>query len=312
MNNARNDVALSLGTSHDEVWPELPLSAWEGTYQTLHMWTQIVGKVQLALKPRVNHWWAVALYVTPRGLTAPAIPYGSRIFEVTFDFIDHALWIRVSDGASRRLALYPRAVADFYREFMTLLRSLDIDIAINPVPQEVPNPIRCDEDHEHCFYDAAYATRWWRIMVQSDRVLQQFRARFLGKCSPVQFFWGSFDLALSRFSGHTAPLRPEADHITRDAYSHELSSCGFWPGTLGGPVQEPAYYAYSAPEPPGLADAIILPAAASYNRQLGEFILPYEAVRTADNPDAMLLDFAQSTYEAGASLAGWDRAILER
>ncbi len=312
MNDAQNAIVIPANPSHDDLWPELPLTAWQNTYQTLHMWTQIVGKVQLALNPPVNHWWSVALYVTPRGLTTSSIPYGARIFDVAFDFVDHALWVRASDGASRRLALYPRSVADFYREFMAMLHALDIYVTINPLPQEVPNPIRCDEDYEHCFYDAAYATRWWHILVQSDRVLQQFRARFLGKCSPVHFFWGSFDLAVSRFSGRPAPARPEADHITREAYSHEVSSCGFWPGTPGGPVEEPAYYAYSVPEPAGLTDSIILPAAASYNRELGEFILPYEAVRTADHPDAMLLDFAQSTYEAGANLAGWDRAALER
>lgn len=300
------------GNLRDEVWPDLPLAAWQSTYQTLHMWTQIVGKVQLTLSPHLNHWWEVASFVTPRGLATPSIPYGTRTFEITFDFLDHALWIHVSDGASRRLALYPRSVADFYREFFALLRSLGIAVTINPLPQEVTNPIRCDQDVQHCFYDAAYANRWWRIMVQSERVLQQFRARFIGKSSPVHFFWGSFDLAVSRFSGRRAPARPGADRVTREANSHEVSSCGFWPGTVGGPVQEPAYYAYMVPEPPGFAEAPILPAAASYNRDLGEFILPYEALRTADDPDATLLDFAQSAYDAGATLAGWDRAALER
>lgn len=312
MNDAQNAAVLATGQIREEVWPALPLAAWQNTYQTVHMWTQIVGKVQLALSPPVNHWWAVTLYVTPRGLTTSPIPYGTRIFEVAFDFLDHALWVRASDGASRRLALYPRSVADFYREFMAMLHALHIDVTINPMPQEVPHPIRCDEDHEHCSYDATYTNRWWRIMVQSDRVLQQFRARFLGKCSPVHFYWGSFDLAVSRFSGRPAPAQPAADRITREANSHEVSSCGFWPGTPGGPVQEPAYYAYIVPEPSGFADAIVLPDAAAYSRELGEFILPYEAVRTADNPDALLLDFAQSTYEAGANLAGWDRAALER
>lgn len=306
--------AAALPTDHirDEVWPALPLTEWQSTYQTLHMWTQIVGKVQLALNPPVNHWWAVTLHVTPRGLTTTSIPYGTRMFDIAFDFIDHALWVRTSSGASRRMALYPRSVADFYREFMASLRALGIDVTINPLPQEVTNPIRCDEDYEHCFYDAVSANRWWRIMLQSDRLLQQFRARFIGKCSPVHFFWGGCDLAVSRFSGRLAPAKPEADRITREAYSHEVCSFGFWPGTPGGPVQEPAYYAYMVPEPPGFAEAMILPASASYNRELGEFILPYEAVRTTDNPDAMLLDFAQSTYEAGANLAGWDRAALER
>jgi len=208
--------------------------------------------------------------------------------------------------------LYPRSVADFYREFLALLRALDIDVSINPLPQEVANPIRCDEDEEHAAYDAAYAACWWRILLQSERVLQQFRARFLGKSSPVHFFWGGFDLAVTRFSGRRAPERPGADRVTREAYSHEVSSCGFWPGAQEGPILEPAYHAYMAPEPAGFAEAAVQPATASYQRELGEFILPYEAVRTAVNPDATLLAFAQSTYEAGATLAGWDRATLER
>lgn len=296
----------------DAVWPALPLATWQDTYETLHMWTQIVGKVRLALSPPVNHWWATTLYVTPRGLTTSPIPYGTRTFEVAFDFPDQTLGIQSSDGARRAMGLYPRSVADFYHELMALLRTLGIQVAINPLPQEVKNPIRCDEDEEHASYDAAYATRCWRILLQSDRVLQQFRARFIGKCSPVHFFWGSFDLAVTRFSGRRAPERPGADRITREAYSHEVSSCGFWPGTPGGPIQEPAYYAYMAPEPAGFAEAAVRPAAASYNRELSNFILPYEAVRTAADPDATVLDFVQSTYEAGANLAGWDRAALER
>ncbi|MGH2515171.1 MAG: DUF5996 family protein [Ktedonobacterales bacterium] len=295
-----------------EVWPSLPLEAWQETYATLHMWTQVVGKVRLALSPPLNHWWAVTLYITPRGLTTSPIPNGIRTFEVAFDFLDHMLWVRTSDGANRAMALYPRSVADFYREFMAILHTLGMDVTINPLPQEVANPIRCDEDEEHAAYDAAATTRWWRILVQSERALQQFRARFLGKSSPVHFFWGSFDLAATRFSGRRAPERPGADHVTREAYSHELSSCGFWPGTPGGPVAEPAYYAYMAPEPPGFAEAVVRPAAAVYQREVGEFILPYEAVRTAADPEATLLAFVQSTYEAGANLAGWDRAALER
>ena len=306
-------VARPLGDgARDAVWPALPLAVWQDTYQTLHMWTQIVGKVRLALSPPVNHWWATTLYVTPRGLTTSPIPHGTRTFEVALDFLDHTLWIQSSDGASRAMGLYPRSVADFYREFMALLQALGIDITINPLPQEVSNPIRCDEDHVHAAYAAAYASRWWRILLQSERVLQQFRARFLGKCSPVHFFWGGFDLAVTRFSGRRAPERPGADRVTREAYSHEVSSCGFWPGTPGGPVQESAYYAYMAPAPPGFAAAAVRPAAAAYNQELGEFILPYEAVRTAADPDATLLDFVQSTYEAGAKLANWDRAALER
>jgi hypothetical protein len=254
----------------------------------------------------------VTLYVTPRGLTTSSIPYHTRAFEITFDFLDHILWIRTSDGATRAIALYPRSVADFYREFMAILRTLDIDITINVLPQEVANPIPCDEDHIHAAYDGAYANRWWTIMLSSDRVLRQFRARFLGKCSPVHFFWGSFDLAVTRFSGRRAPERPGADLITREAYSHEVSSLGFWPGTPGGPLQEPAYYSYMAPEPSGYSRAIFQPSAAYYLPELGNVLLPYETVRAATDPERLILDFAQSTYETGANLAGWDRAQLER
>lgn len=298
--------------SRDLVWPALPLAEWQDTYQTLHLWTQIVGKVRLTLSPHVNHWWSTTLYTTPRGLTTSTIPYGTRTFEIAFDFLDHTLRIQSSDGASRAMGLYPRSVADFYRELMALLRAISLEVAINPLPQEVANPIPCDEDHEHATYDAAAANRWWRALAQSDRVLQQFRARFLGKCSPVHFFWGAFDLAVTRFSGRRAPERPGADFVTREAYSHEVSSCGFWPGTPGGPVQEAAYYAYMAPEPDGFSAASVQPDAAVYNKEIGEFILPYEAVRTAPDPDATLLAFAQSTYAAGADLASWDRANLER
>src|SRR5689334_15126749 len=241
--SVKNDSAEAEVRRHNEpgdaanaTWPALPLAAWQGTYQTLHMWMQIVGKVRLALSPPVNHWWAVTLYVTPRGLTTSPIPYGTRTFAVTFDFLDHTLRVRTSDNMTRTMALSARAVADFYAEFMSTLDALGMPVTINPVPQEVPNPIRCDEDYEHCFYDAEYATRWWRILMQSDRVLKQFRARFIGKCSPVHFFWGSFDLAVTRFSGRRAPERPGADRMTREAYSHEVSSCGFWPGTPGSSV----------------------------------------------------------------------------
>jgi hypothetical protein len=305
-------VHMQARTEAVESWPPLPLGAWRDTYATLHLWTQIVGKVRLALAPPLNHWWAVTLYLDPRGLTTGSIPYENDSFEVAFDFLDQTLWVRASTGGTRAMALYPRSVADFYREFLAILRSLGIDVRINPLPQEIANPIPCDEDHEHAAYDAAYATRWWRILAQSDRVLQRFRARFLGKSSPVHFFWGSFDLAVTRFSGRRAPERPGADHMTREAYSHELSSCGFWPGTPGGPVAEPAYYAYMSPEPTGFAGADVQPAAASYHRELGEFILPYEAVRSDANSEAALFAFAQSAYEAGATLAGWDRAALER
>jgi hypothetical protein len=309
---AREAAHAEEHAGRDLVWPALPLAAWQDTFQTLHLWTQIVGKVRLTFSPHVNHWWATTLYTTPRGLTTSTIPYGTRLFEIAFDFLDHTLRIQSSDGASRAMGLYPRSVADFYRELLALLRAIHLEVTINPLPQEIANPIPCDEDHEHAAYDAAAANRWWRALVQSDRVLQQFRARFLGKCSPVHFFWGGFDLAVTRFSGRRAPQRPGADFVTREAYSHEVSSCGFWPGTPGGPVQEAAYYAYMAPEPDGFSAASVQPDTAVYNKELGEFILPYEAVRTAADPDATLLAFVQSTYAAGADLAGWDRANLER
>jgi hypothetical protein len=293
-----------------DIWPALPLDAWRETYATLHMWTQIVGKVRMALSPPVNHWWHVTLYVTARGLTTSPIPHGTRSFEVTFDFIDHNLLIQTSEGASKALGLFPRSVAEFYHEFLGALRALGIDVRINPLPQEVPNPIRCDVDDVHAAYDPAYAHRFWRILVQADRVFKQFRAGFIGKCSPVHFFWGSFDLAVTRFSGRRAPQRPGADHIAREGYSHEVISCGFWPGS--GPVLEAAFYAYAAPAPAGLERAAIRPPAAWYSAELGEFLLRYEDVRTALDPDAVLLAFLQSTYEAAADLAGWDRAALER
>jgi hypothetical protein len=293
-----------------DAWPALPLEAWEDTYATLHMWTQIVGKVRLALSPLVNHWWNVTLYVTARGLTTSPIPSGLRTFEMSFDFIEHNLLIQTSDGMSKALGLFPRSVAEFYHEVMGALHALGIDVTVDPLPQEVPNPIRCDEDDVHASYDPEYVQRFWRILVQTDRVCKEFRGRFIGKCSPVHFFWGSFDLAVTRFSGRRAPERPGADHITREAYSHEVCSCGFWPG--GGSVREPAFYAYAAPAPEGFASAVIRPASAWYNAELGEFLLRYDDVRTARDPDAVLLDFMQSTYEAAADLATWDRAALER
>lgn len=304
-----NTAASSTGAVAD-AWPALPLDAWRDTYATLHMWTQIVGKVRLALSPPINHWWQVTLYVTARGLTTSPIPNGTHTFTVSFDFIDHNLLIQTSAGTSKSLGLFPRSVADFYREFMAALRSLHIDVSINPLPQEVPNPIRCDEDDVHAAYDPEYATRCWRILVQTDRVFKEFRARFIGKCSPVQFFWGSFDLAVTRFSGRRAPARPGADRITREAYSHEVISAGFWPGS--GSVQEAAFYAYAAPAPAGFHQVVARPASAWYSTEFGEFLLRYDDVRRADDPDDMLLAFLQSTYEAAADLAGWDRAALER
>lgn len=292
-----------------DVWPALPLEAWRDTYDTLHLWAQIVGKVRTALSPPVNHWWHSTLYVTARGLTSSPIPYGTRSFEVAFDFIDHNLLIQTGDGTGKALGLFPRTVAEFYHEFMGALRALGLEVAINPLPQEMPNPIRCDADDVHASYDAEAVQRFWRALVQVDRVLKQFRGRFIGKCSPVHFFWGSFDLAVTRFSGRRAPERPGADRVTREAYSHEVISCGFWPG---GGSQEAAFYAYAAPEPAGLKEAAIRPAQAAYNATLGEFLLDYAAVREAADPDALVLDFLQSTYEAAADRAGWDRAALER
>jgi hypothetical protein len=293
-----------------EAWPGLPLEEWKETYATLHMWTQIVGKIRLVQSPPINHWWQVPLYVSARGLTTSTIPHENRNFEIEFDFIDHQLIIRTSDGSKKALALAPRTVADFYQELMATLRSLGIEVEIRAIPDEVPDPIPFAEDHVHAAYDPEYANRFWRILVQTDRIFEEFRARFIGKCSPVHFFWGSFDLAVTRFSGRPAPQREGADSITREAYSHEVISHGFWPGS--GNIQQPAFYSYTAPEPEGLPQAKILPASAFYNPETGGFILAYDDVRLADSPDEVLMDFLQSTYEAGANLAKWDRSALER
>jgi Family of unknown function (DUF5996) len=299
----------------DEAWPSLPLQAWQDTFATLHMWTQIVGKTRLALSPMVNHWWNVTFYLTSRGLTTSAMPHGKRTFSVDFDFIDHALLVRTSDGAVAALPLAPRSVADFYREYRALLRSLDLDVRIWPHPVEVERAVPFAEDREHASYDATYAHRFWRVLTQADRVMQHFRGGFLGKSSPVHFFWGGCDLAVTRFSGRRAPEHPGGipnvgDWVTREAYSHEVSSCGFWPG--GGPVAEPIFYAYAYPEPPGFAEMRIAPREAYYSQDMREFFLPYEAVRTAEHPDDVLLAFLQSTYEAAADLGHWDRKALER
>lgn len=298
-----------ISSSPAERWPELPLSQWRETYYNLHRWTQIVGKVRLGLCPRTNHWWNVPLYVSARGLTTSPIPYGSGIFEVQFDFVDHQLLIERSDGAKKLLALEPRTVADFYAEFMNALHSLQIDAAIWPKPVEVPDPVPFAEDTLYHAYDKAAANRFWRILVSCDAVFKEFRADFLGKSSPVHFFWGSFDLAVTRFSGRRAPERPGADPITREAYSHEVISAGWWPGGPG--VDGPAFYSYAAPEPEGLAQQEIRPGAAFYHPELKEFILMYDQVRTAASPHATLMEFLQSTYEAGAALARWDRTALE-
>ena len=293
-----------------ECWPALPLAAWSETRDTLHMWTQIVGKVRLALTPLVNHWWNVPLYVSARGLTTSSIPYDRGVFELQFDFIDHKLALLTSDGGVRTLPLVSRSVAEFHREFMELLASAQIEVKIWKMPVEVPNPIPFDQDRVHATYQPEYAHRFWRILTSVDRVFTEFRSRFIGKSSPVHFFWGSFDLAVTRFSGRRAPERPGADSITREAYSHEVSSVGFWPG--GGDVTDAAFYSYAAPEPVGFHYYTVEPATAHYNPQLGEFILMYDDVRRAPSPSKALLDFCQSSYEAAAKLASWDREALEK
>jgi Family of unknown function (DUF5996) len=291
-------------------WPALPLANWKDTRATLHMWTQIVGKVRMALTPKINHWWNVPLYVSSRGLNTSPIPYGDRVFDVEFDFIDHKLSIRVSDGVKKEMFLIPRSVADFYQEFMSTLRSAGIEVKIWTMPVEIPDPIPFDQDRVHASYDPEYAHRFWRILVSTEEVFTEFRSRFIGKTSPVHFFWGSFDLAVSRFSGRRAPERPGTDSITREAYSHEVISAGFWPG--GGDVTDAAFYSYAAPEPPGFAQQGVRPPAAFYHSGLKEFLLMYEDARRAPSPCETLLNFLESTYEAGANLGNWDRQALER
>ncbi len=297
-----------------ETWPSLPFAEWRETCATLHMWTQIIGKIRLAQAPLVNHWWQVPLYVTSRGLTTSPIPFDERTFAIGFDFIGHRLTIETSDGQAGGFALRPIAVADFYDEIMQRLRALGIDTRIWTTPVEIPDPIPFEQDRTHAAYDPDYANRFWRILVQADRVFTVFRARFLGKASPVHFFWGSLDLAVTRFSGRRAPQHPGAsnvaDKVTREAYSHEVSSCGFWPGVAG--MEQPMFYSYAYPQPAGFGDAPVRPAPAFYSRDFGEFILPYDEVRQASSPDEALLDFLQSTYEVAATLAHWDRAELER
>jgi hypothetical protein len=292
-----------------QCWPSLPLDSWKDTYATLHMWTQIVGKVRLAQTPLVNHWWNVPLYVSAQGLTTSQMPYGDRAFEIWFDFLQHRLVLETSDGAVKTMPLAPCSVADFYHDFMKLLRSADIEIKIWTMPVEIPNPIPFDQDRVHASYDPEFAQRFWRILLSADAVFNQFRSGFIGKSSPVHFFWGSFDLAVSRFSGRRAPERPGADPITKEAYSHEVSSVGFWPGFGFG---SPAFYSYMAPAPDGFKDAAVAPKDAYFDAKLGEFILKYDAVRTAPSPTAALLEFCQSTYVAGAESGHWDRKSLER
>ena len=297
-------------SSKPVVLPELPLEAWQNTYGTLHMWTQIIGKLRLALSPLINHWWEVPLYVNARGLTTSAIPYEDEIFEVQFDFIDHQLTIQTSGGSSKSMPLRAESVADFYAKFMSALKSLGIEVKIWTMPVEVANPIPFERDTQHASYDPEYAQRFWQILIFCDTVFKEFRSRFIGKDSPVHFFWGSFDLCVPRFSGRRAPERPGADPVTREAYSHEVISAGFWPG--GGEIKGAAFYAYAAPQPAGFAQQSVQPSAAFYHPNLHEFLLMYDDVRKAASPREALLSFLQSTYEAGANLAQWDRKELER
>jgi len=296
-------------SSRAQAWPPLPLDAWQDTCATLHMWTQIVGKVCLAMTPLANHFWNVAFQVTPRGLTTPLLIAGDRALTITFDFVDHRLVFQCTDGRSDAIPLAPRTVVDFYAAVMRTLHGMDIDVHIWTMPVEVPDPIRFEADTVHRSYDPVYANAFWRALVSMKPVLEQFRCRFVGKCSPVHFFWGSFDLAVTRFSGRRAPARPGTDRIMREAYSHEVISHGFWPGS--GAIREPAFYAYAAPEPEGFKTSAV-PPAAFYSTDLSIFILPYEAVRLAPSPARALTAFIESTYDSAATLAAWNRTELER
>ena len=301
--------------SNAERWPELPYAAWKDTRDTLQLWTQIVGKIRLALTPWLNHSWHVTLYVTARGLTTSPIPYAGRSFQIDFDFIDHVLWLRTSEGHFRQLMLAPMPVAEFYADVMNALAELGIKVTINTMPNEIADCIPFDQDRTHKSYDRDYANRFWRVLLSANEVLAHFRTAFLGKVSPVHFFWGSFDLAVTRFSGRLAPRHPGGvpnlpDDVAQEAYSHEVSSAGFWPGG-GGPVDYPAFYSYAYPAPDGFANARVKPAQAFFSKELGEFLLPYDAVRTASDPDEALMEFLRSTYAAAADLAAWDRKALE-
>jgi hypothetical protein len=300
--------------TREQFWPALPFAEWGDTCATLHMWTQVIGKIRLVQTPWVNHSWHVTLYLTSRGLTTSPIPHGLDTFEIHFDFVDHELRILKSDGNARKIKLQPQSVAEFYRMVMEALRELQLPVEIDLSPNEVENPVPFDRDEEHHSYDAAYANRFWRVLLQADRVFKEFRSRFCGKCSPVHFFWGSFDLAVTRFSGRTAPPHPGGiphlpDSVTREAYSQEVSSLGFWPGNAAVPT--PLFYSYAYPEPAGFAQAKIEPQTAAYNAKIREFVLPYDDVRIAASPDEVLLAFAQSAYDAASKLANWDRAALE-
>jgi hypothetical protein len=301
-------------TNASEAWPDLPYEAWRDTSATLHLWTQIVGKIRLVQTPWLNHSWHCTLYVTPRGLTTSSIPHGDRTFDLTFDFIRHLLVVSSDDGATKEVGLYPRTVADFHAAVLGALSELGLPVRIHEMPNEITDAIPFSEDLTHAAYDPVFAERHWRALVQIDRVFKRFRSSFLGKSSPVHFFWGSFDLAVTRFSGRTAPLHPGGvpnlpNAVAQEAYSHEVSSAGFWPGSPG--VEYPAFYAYAYPEPEGYDKAPVEPTEAFYHETLKEFVLPYDAVRTAADPDQALLDFLISTYEAAADAAGWDRASLE-
>src|SRR3954469_10524184 len=297
-----------------QFWPALPFAEWQATAETLHMWTQIVGKIRLSLTPWINHSWHVTLYLTSRGLTTSPIPHGLRAFEIRFDFIDHELRILTSNGPTRVLKLRAQSVAEFYRALMAALQELDVPVEINLLPNEIESPIPFDQDEENRSYDPEYANRFWRVLLQSHRVFTNFRSRFCGKCSPVHFFWGSFDLAVTRFSGRNAPPHPGGvphlpDAVAREAYSQEVSSLGFWPGNAVMPT--PIFYSYAYPEPAGFPQAMVTPATAGYDAKLHEFILPYDDARAAESPDEAILNFAESTYDAASTLGKWDRASLE-
>jgi hypothetical protein len=297
----------------ENVWPALPFSEWKETCKTLHMWTQIVGKVRLSLTPWTNHSWHVTLYLTARGLTTSPMYFGARVLQIDFDFVDHVLRMQTGEGTKKNIKLAPKSVASFYRQMMEALRELEIPVEINTTPNEVDPAIPFEQNEKDAAYDPEYANRFWRVLLQSDRVFKEFRSEFCGKCSPVHFFWGAVDLAVTRFSGRPAPQHPGGvphlpDVIAREAYSHEVSSLGFWPGNEAMP--DPIFYSYAYPEPRGFSEAKVRPPAASYNPQLKEFVLRYDDLRKADAPDAMLLEFAQSTYDAASTLGNWDRASL--
>jgi hypothetical protein len=300
---------------HPEVWPPLPLDEWKPTRDTLHMWTQMVGKLRLRLAPPVNHWWHVPLYVSPLGLTTGAMPYRDCVLQATFDFLNHELVMTCNDRRQEKIGLYPRTVADFYREFESVLKKLSVDVRIWTMPVEVPNPISFEQDTKHASYDSEAVERFSRVLQTITPIFEEFRGRFIGKSSPVHFFWGSFDLAVTRFSGRRAPEREGADPITKEAYSHEVISAGWWPGgdsAWGPSIDYPAFYAYHAPAPEGFGAASVRPHFAFYHKELGEYLLKYDDVRTSADPRATLLEFCETTYEAGATLAKWDRKELER